>query len=213
MTVVAAGQVAGLLLIAALSGGCSAKTAIAPPATPSSTTTAAAPLATSRAATDAQILGAGLQYLLLEDRSFADEPKGDIQQEGVQRVFAFISKVTTSPVPTVTFDVAQYYQGSSATNEAARDHKPVPDSGVYTRNAYTHIQTLKLVSSAGVIGQFGVNTDALYGQEDAAQITALTFAEFAARFSKASPAKRAELGYWLEIDDDGIHNITQQYQP
>jgi hypothetical protein len=203
------GILAGALALA----GCSAKSATTEPlAKKQEPTVTVGATSTAKGVQDAKILGAALQGVLLEDRSFSDEPKGEIEPDGVERDFVYISKVTTSPAA-LTFDIVQYYQGESAAKEAAKDGKTAPDNDVYTRNAYPHTQTIKIADGAGAVGQFGRPGDTIYGSEDAAQITPLTFEQFAAWYAEQDKTRRATTGYWLELDYDGVLSIVKQYEP
>lgn len=202
---------AGAALGVLLATGCAAKSATTAAEPKAAATVTVGATSTAKGVEDAKILGTALQAVLLEDRAFSDEPKGNIQPDGVERDFAYISKVTTSPA-SITFDIVQYYQGDSAAKEAAKDGKPAPENDVYTRNAYKHTQTLKIAKGAGVVGQFGRSGDTLYGAEDAAQITPLTFDRFASWYHEQDPSQRATTGYWIELDYDGVLNIVKQYE-
>lgn len=212
-----AGRVAAgctLAFLLSLAGGC----ALPPqPTTPASaalaTSSSAAASATGDKSRDAEAFGTALQFALLSPTSFSAEPMADVKPDGFSRVYAHVSSVSTSPA-SVTFDVAQYYQGSSAAGQAARDHQPAPDNDVYERNAFLHQQKASLATSAGVVVQFPDATDVAHGYEGASRLTALPFDEFASRFaSGADSARLKRAGYWIVLDEDGIQSIAEQYQP
>jgi hypothetical protein len=205
----------GCLIAGGLLGGCAVAgpprgRAVAAASTP-------APLVdTSAAATasaDTRIVATALQFAWLDPPSFADEPSGDVRPDGPGRVYAHISAVSLNP-PSVTFDAEQFYpEGDAAAREAAKDKQPAPEQGGYARNRYRHEQTMRVTSEAGVVGQFGADSDMALGVEDAAQFSAISFGEFAKRFGAPGYAGLKNEGYWIGYDADGAQSILMQYAP
>jgi hypothetical protein len=166
------------------------------------------------ALSDAQTMGSAVQFSMLVPASFPDEPRGDVATStSPARVFAHISAVSTSPA-SVTFDVAQYYQGDAAAVEAAKDKKPAPDDDIYERDRFVHAQTVRVAASTGVIAQNPRSFDVLYGRDGYSKLTVRSFEEFERRFSAGDQsAQLRSAGYWLVIDGDGIRSIAEQFAP
>jgi hypothetical protein len=160
-----------------------------------------------------EILGTALQYAWLNPPVFSAEPTGDLNSDQLSRVYAHIEAVCADP-PRITFDVVQYYpSGDQAARAALQDKRPVPEEGGYERNRFRHPQMLRVAKAAGVIGEFGDEHDVSYGVGDAAQPSAIPFAEFAKRYADPQRGGLRSAGYWVEFDSVGVQNIVMQYEP
>lgn len=205
------GWLSGAVLLALLGGGCALSSG---PPGPSATSIVVPQTLDTTSSRDAGIVGGALQFSMLTPTSFSAEPKGDVTTDGVTRVYAHISSVTTAPAA-VTFDVEQLYLGDSAVAQAKADHKTLDEAALYERNAYRHSQTTSVVASTGVVLQSPrEGVDRAYGPDDFAQLTATTFEDFAKRFSAGEQSHALkQAGYWIVIDSDGVRNIAEQYAP
>ena len=194
-------------------GGCASKARLAEQTSAPDAAVASVP-AEATATRDANIIGGTLQLSMLVPMSFSAEPRGDIALDTPTRVYAHVSRVSTSPAA-VTFDAEQLYLGGAADEEAKRDHQAPSDSQMYQRNAYKHSQNVSVVASTGVVLQFPrEDVDPAYGSDGFSQITATTFDDFANRFSAGDDSVRLRgAGYWIVLDADGVLSIAEQYAP
>jgi hypothetical protein len=182
-----------------------------PPA-PTSNTPAPAPNG-AVARTDADYMATALQLPMLGEISWATEPKGEVT--GVYRpqlLYVHISDVTTSPA-SITFDAWQVFTGPAASEEASRDHQPIPKNGYYERNQYAFEQSMTVAPSAGAMLQFPLEGQTAYGDARYSKLTVATFDEFAVRRKTGKASHWLPwAGYWITVNDKGVQSIVQQYK-
>jgi hypothetical protein len=162
---------------------------------------------------DATALGVALQATALRPAIFSGEPKGDLPASDNVNAFVRIAEVTADP-PAVTIDVEQAYIGDSAARESARDHQPPPDDDIYMRNRSVHLQKIAVSGSTPVVLWYPLAADAVFGLDTRAQLTTVSFQEFAKRFADPVEGDRLrQTRYWVDIEEGSVTSVVEQYFP